>query len=151
MATANVPCDANSLSSAASCFDCGIPLGLQQAIIIYLLCFIANNPSSGGGTGENVFTSALTPFVAGTTKYVFAHGLPVAPNLWKTSLQCVANDANTGAVIGQKLPAEFWIDSFSGNSQAAFMVKADAANITVSTNDDYAGGGFGALQLVTDL
>ena len=34
-------CDPTSLVSGAACLDCGIPPGMQKAVIIYLLCQIA--------------------------------------------------------------------------------------------------------------
>lgn len=34
-------CDAQSLVTQAACLDCGIPSGMQNPIIIYLLCQIA--------------------------------------------------------------------------------------------------------------
>lgn len=34
-------CDSNSLVASATCYDCGIPTGMQQPVIIYLLCQIA--------------------------------------------------------------------------------------------------------------
>lgn len=48
-------CDAQSLVTAAQCLNCGIPVGIQNNIIIYLLCQIVN--SGGGGGGGAAFLS----------------------------------------------------------------------------------------------
>lgn len=65
-------CDAQSLVTAAACLECQIPAGMQDAVIIYLLCQIASNGSGGAAGiscgnysgGQPNFTPATTCAVA---------------------------------------------------------------------------------------
>jgi hypothetical protein len=45
-----IACDSTSLVANASCYECQIPQGMQMAVLIYLMCQIANN-GTGGGAG----------------------------------------------------------------------------------------------------
>lgn len=60
---ANVACDPQSLVTPAVCNLSCIPQGMQDAVIISLLCQIANNGGTGGGGAPDNITYPGPPIV----------------------------------------------------------------------------------------
>lgn len=58
-----IACDTNSLLDSAKCYNNCIPQGMQMAVLIYLMCQIANNGTGGGGGGG---TAQLVTYTSGT-------------------------------------------------------------------------------------
>lgn len=56
-----VACDAQSLVTAAQCYECQIPPGMSPAITTYLLASI-NNSLSGGSMDPTVLANAAKCF-----------------------------------------------------------------------------------------
>lgn len=73
---AGMNCDPQSLVNAVPCLFCNLEPGIQNAIIIYLLCNIANNGGGGGGGGSAqlvAYTSGTPAAPADPTKLAIAY------------------------------------------------------------------------------
>jgi hypothetical protein len=143
-------CDPQSLMSAAQCFDCLSP-GQQMSVLLYLMCQIQQNGSTGGGGAG--FASAQFPLTA--TGYTTNHGLGGVPSIRSAVLVCVSPDANTFYVPGDEIDVD-GISVTSGGGPAFTLgdnstaIFAGASMVPLGNENNYElnakGGGIGTVS-----
>lgn len=112
-----------------------------RALLLQLLC----NVSSTGLPPQ--FESDVFEITPGTTLNTVAHGLGSTPSYVRAVLVCIANDAGTGAVVGDEISVE---SVFENNLTAPnFGIKANAASVFL-TNTDFFAGQEGAVYIITN-
>lgn len=94
-----MPCDPQTLASLAPPIEAVIPAGMQLPILLASVCSMQT-------TANASFVSQLFPLTAnGAVVWSANHGLGATPSQVRAVLVATANDANTGLVIGDEVPA----------------------------------------------
>jgi hypothetical protein len=123
----SIACDPTSLVSGAACLECGIPPGMQPAVITYLLCQIANGAGAGGTT-----QSATYPLTENAALNVnFAHGLGAKPSYLRAVLLCTTNDTASGTLAGQEI--EVYNTWDVNNNNPIFGINSDTSKIYLNS------------------
>lgn len=90
-------CDPGTLANASVCIDKCIPDGMKLAVMIYLLCQIQANGSTGGGGSGFVLQGVGVP--SGT--------LPTGPST--PSSPALYTDLNTGTIWTWNVTSQTWV------------------------------------------
>lgn len=78
-------CDPSTLAQNASCIDCGVPKGMRDAIMIWLLCQIQAGGGAGGGGNVQGFVANYAggvPTAVPTAVLAFAVDTSSNNELW---------------------------------------------------------------------
>lgn len=146
-----VACDPQSLINAAQCLNCGIPPGMQNSVLIYLLCQVANQTGS---------SSAVSYFTQGTASNSYVGGLQTNAGLissYSIDIQTVrANNTQTASgtagsiAIGRNNTASgnyANAQGYNNKATSTSSVSFGNSNTVSGTN----GVGIGRLNTVTGV
>jgi hypothetical protein len=90
-------------------------------------------------TGASVVKSSGPITLNNSTKvYSFAHGLGFAPLMSLAVFICIANDANSGCVVGDAVRIDCGLVGFGG--QKIMTLYTDSVNLTLCTDTALVGG-----------